>query len=345
MKALKQTVLSWVRALSGPPTPVAHQTLYKSERGALHPFSEREAFAALMLEKKSVDLVRAGDAYLWVYRNDNLYKRLKRDDKNINPHRLQPLDASLPKEPQFVALRHVLSVDHKAALFDVGCNYGREAIRIRRAADQENCKSPVFMFDPGVAGKMAQLNMSLNGLTDFEFYPIAISDIDGQVLVHLVEGESQDNKIINRSENARSIPVSAMTLESFANAKAPDASACFLKCDTQGAEFEVMRGFKAHPLYKSMAAVIEFFPNGLATRIKPALFVENLCRDFHVYDLGPHRRFFHTVTPGQFEPLFERIEQFNPPFTDLLLISKGLARGNELKSKLEQAFGQGSSPQ
>lgn len=314
-------------------------TAPRAALGEFCPLSERDVLAALMQERESVDLVLAEDAYLWVYRNDNLYKVLKPENKNRDRSKLKAIKPTVPNEPQFMALRHVLSVDKNAALFDIGCNYGREAIRIRRIADEAGATGPLHMFDPGVAGKLAHLNMSLNGLTGFEYYNFAISDIDGHMLVHLVSGQSQDNKIINRRDNAVSVPVRAMRLDSFAKDKSLSSSACFVKCDTQGAEFEVLCGFEKSTLYGRMAGVIEFFPNGLATRIRPSVFAEKLCKDFHVYDLGAHRDYFHPVDPDNLDPLFARIEKFNPPFTDLLLISKELPGAGALEQQLISEFG------
>ncbi|MEM9618100.1 MAG: FkbM family methyltransferase [Pseudomonadota bacterium] len=335
-KIIRRTKKALKAGLSGNAVKIVPRTAL----GDLRPVSERDVLVSLMQEKESVDLVRAEDAYLWIYRNDNFYKQLSNQDKNLNRQSLKSLKASVPNEPQFTALRHILSIEKGAAIFDIGCNYGREAVRIRRILDAEGAAGPLFMFDPGVAGKLAHLNMLLNGLTGFEYYNIAISDIDGHVLVHLVSGQSQDNKIINRRDDAISIPVRAMRLDSFVKDRIPSPSACFMKCDTQGAEFEVLRGFEKSALYHRMAGVIEFFPNGLATRIRPAVFAEKLCRDFSVYDLGPHRRFFYPVSPDNLESLFARIEKFNPPYTDLLLISKGLPGESALKRRLMKEFGE-----
>ena len=300
------------------------------------PFTEQTALNALMAERKSVDLVSVKDAVLWVYRNDNLYQGLPEEDKNLNLGKLKKISHARPEGPENTALRHILSIDPKAAIFDIGCNYGREAIRMTRTIEAFGASTPVYMFDPGVAGKLAQLNMPLNGYHNFKYYNSAIGDVDGHLLVHIVDGQSQDNKIINRSEKATSVPVKSMRLDSFIRSERISAKACFIKCDTQGAELEVLQGLQGNGLYQQSAAVIEFFPNGLATRIKPALFVTNLCDKFHVYDLGPHRKFFYKISPEDTGPLFDRIAKFNPPFTDLLLISKALPGAKDLLARLQQ---------
>ncbi len=304
--------------------------------GAFTPFTEQTALAALMAERKSIDLVCAEDAYLWLYRHDNLYKVLTDKNKNLQLSKLKKLPTGLPEGPEHTALRHILSVDQNAAVFDIGCNYGREAVRMMRTIKAASGMSPLHMFDPGVAGKLAQLNLPLNGFDNFKYYNYAVSDVDGHLLVHIVDGQSQDNKIINRGEEATSIPVKSIRLDSFIKSEHLDADACFIKCDTQGAELEVLRGLEGHKLYQNMAAVIEFFPNGLVTRVKPTLFVAKLCEKFHVFDLGAHRKFFHSVTPENTEPLFDRIKKFNPPFTDLLLISKTLPGAEDLMVKLKR---------
>ena len=302
----------------------------------LSPVSEQSALTALMQQRESVDLVRVEDAYLWVYRNDHLYSTVRDDDKNLERAKIAMPAWPVPVGPEHTALKHVIKVDRSAALFDIGCNYGREAIRILRTARQAGSKQSLYMFDPGVAGKLAGLNVQLNGLNGFEYFDVALSDIDGHILVHLVSGQSQDNKIINRSESAISIPVRALTLSSFIRAQAIKASACFLKCDTQGAELEVLKGFSKHPLYRKMAGIIEFFPNGLATRIKPAKFLLMLTDEFIVIDVGAHRRYFDVVDENNVEKILSRVKEVSPPYSDLLLISKTLPGAKTLFNQLKK---------
>ncbi len=300
----------------------------------ISPVSEQSALTALMQQGESVDLVRVEDAYLWVYRNDHLYTTVRDDDKNLNRAKIAMPAWPAPVGPEHTALKHIIKIQRSAALFDIGCNYGEEAIRILRTARQAGSKQSLYMFDPGVAGKLAGLNLQLNGLTGFEYYDAALSDIDGHMLVHLVSGQSQDNKIINRSDTAVSIPVRSLTLSSFVRDRAIKASVCFLKCDTQGAELEVLNGFSKHPLYRKMAGIIEFFPNGLATRIKPAKFLSMLNDDFIVIDVGAHRRSFDVIDDSSIEKVLSRIEKVNPPFSDLLIISKTLPGAKALFNQL-----------
>lgn len=310
-----------------------------SALGDVQAYTERDALDALMLERKSVDLVRAEDAYLWVYRRDNLYDRILKEDRNLHPGALQSLSPGLPHGPEYTALSHVMAMDSAAPLFDIGCNYGREGIRMARMARAAGHAHPIFMFDPGVAGKLAQLNMPLNGLDNFEYYNIAIGDQDGHLLVHMVDGQSQDNKIINKGEKSVSVPVASMRLDTFMKRRGLGGKACFVKCDTQGAEFEVFKGFRNNSLFRRMAAVIEFFPNGLATRIRPADFLKQLCDEFEVYDLGPHRKFFYKLNANDLGGVLERIQSFDPPFTDLLLLAPDLPQAAELNGRLQAEFG------
>ncbi len=301
----------------------------------IKPMSEQTALAALMQQGASIDLVRVEDAYLWVYRNDRLYTTIREDHKDLNRAKITVPTWPAPFGPEHTALKHVIKIDRAAALFDIGCNYGREAIRILRTARRAGSKQPLMMFDPGVAGKLAGLNLQLNELAGFEFYDAALSDVDGHILVHLVSGQSQDNKIINRLDKAISIPVRSLTLTSFLRDRAVKASACFLKCDTQGAELEVLKGFSKHPLYRKMAGIIEFFPNGLATRIKPTKFLVMLTNDFIVIDVGAHRHLFDVVDESTAEKIVSRISEVSPPYSDLLIISKTLPGAKELFNRLK----------
>ena len=305
----------------------------------LMPMSSSDVLLQLQAERRGVDLVWFADTLLYVYKEDWLHRHVPDSQRGIDPLRFKAPSPERPQGPEITALTHILRHDSSAVLIDVGCNYGVQAVRMLRTAQYLGFPAKIYLFDPGIAGKLSVINLELNGFSDFDYYNYAISDRDGYVSVYIVEGESQDNKIINKSPSALQLPVYSLKLSSFLRSIDHHGLA-FVKIDTQGAEYEVFRGLDDAFRRSRFAGVVEYFPNGLATRIAPRKFLASLCEEFVVYDLGPNRTYARRVTGDTVDETNQRVSLNVPPFTDLLVLSRGLPELRSLTGQIEEVFDQ-----
>lgn len=303
----------------------------------IQPLSEKEAMLQIHAEKRKIELVWYSDTLIWVLKDDWIYQHVRQEHRNINQKTFaRPVVRDIDG-PDIIALKHILSADENPLLLDIGCNYGLQAVRMLRVAKSIGRRPVLKLFDPGIAGKLSLLNLVLNGFDPCDYYHVAVSDIDGYLSVHIVEGQSQDNKIINPGKDPLSLPVRSVTLNNILDNN-PGHESAFIKIDTQGAEFEIFNGFKNSNFRDRFISVMEFFPNGLATRVKPKDFLKSLCNEFIIYDIGAARKYAYEVTGKTIDDVFERLNRINPPFTDLIVIAKGITRVDALRAQLEQFY-------
>jgi FkbM family methyltransferase len=140
--------------------------------------------------------------------------------------------------------------ESKSALFlDIGCHKGETLLRFLESGI--NC--PVAAFDP-VAESIESARRLLRGYKRITYYPLALSDKDGEAFFHLNANEQTSSLLANDSGNVESFPndtrgvavskVTTARLDSWAADKNLK-SFVVIKCDTQGAEGKVVRGGKS----------------------------------------------------------------------------------------------------
>jgi len=303
----------------------------------LEPISMNQALLQIQAERRDIELVWYRDMPLWIYKDDWLYNHIPVERRGIDRSPFQRPRPAHPVGPDMVMLEHVLEHDPAALVFDVGCNYGVQAVRMLRTAAKLNGRIRAQLFDPGLAGKLSVLNCRMNGFDNFDFYYAAVSDTDGYVSVFINEGQTMDNKIINPRPQSLRMPVRAVRLADLLR-DADRNRLFFLKVDTQGAEYEVLRGLDDPSWRSRCAAIIEFVPGGLRSRVSPREFLEGLCAEFLVLDVGAVHEYVIEVTGDRAEEVIQRVKKVKPPFTDLLLLGRDLPERDALVTKLKRMY-------
>jgi FkbM family methyltransferase len=137
--------------------------------------------------------------------------------------------------------------DSKSTLFlDIGCHKGETLLRFL----ESGIDCPVAAFDP-VLESLESARRLLKSYPNVSFYPLALSDEDGEATFHLNANEQTSSLLANDSGNVESFPQDTYGVTenkvttARLNAWAADnkvKSHVVIKCDTQGAEGKVVRG-------------------------------------------------------------------------------------------------------
>ena len=128
-------------------------------------------------------------------------------------------------------------------LIDIGGNVGYYSIGLTKL----HPRLRVWAFEPVPAtAAHFEKNCRLNACREIELHPVALSDHDGEVTLHVHPAYSVAASEANILESSETVPVvcSRMKLDTFM-AKVPGARIDFIKCDVEGGEFAVFRGAEA----------------------------------------------------------------------------------------------------
>ena len=300
-----------------------------------------------------IDLVEIDGFCLFVYMDDFFYRCVVRaEGKNRTPLAIKRAQQSTreiagsggsidefiagwksTEDADLLLLAQFVKSGRPFTLLDVGCLYGRTALRYGRFLRTFSCQAPVLCFDPGNAGALAPCNFVNNGYPEFQFQPYAIGDVDGFVLMHLEVGQNENNRIINRAHAryATSRVVPARRLDSIMKDRDGDI---FVKIDTQGAEFEVFAGLSECIGRRTVAGLMEFFPAGLATRVRPETFLARLLETFIIFDIGAGHGRLERVTPQNAPLLVSKLKGQSFPYTDLLFFPQNMEGAEDLARRL-----------
>jgi FkbM family methyltransferase len=124
-------------------------------------------------------------------------------------------------------------------VFDLGANNGIHSILFSKLVGS---KGKVFAFEP-LPDNITEIekNISLNGITNINIVPNAVSDQDGETTFYLGHVNKQGSLIGIGSQTGKEVKVKLTTLKKFIedNKVKPD----FLKIDIEGAESNALYGF------------------------------------------------------------------------------------------------------
>jgi len=167
------------------------------------------------------------------------------------------------QEDVLVALRHIIKLGD--TVFDVGGHHGLMAIISSFAAGPQG---RVITFEPNPhAREYLKQHISINGISNVEVQPVALTDKDGIMPFFVQSGDVTWNSSIikdfaSSDENAGSIMIKAMTLDGFTNNTGYIPKV--IKIDVEGAEFLVLRGALETIRKHRPAVIMEFNPASAA---------------------------------------------------------------------------------
>ena len=274
---------------------------------------ELAAVRAIAYEARRVDLVKFGDMSLFMYVNDLAYRVVSSDRKNYplakhlqmirsrnSSNRVTRRTESLfnlrttdDYEP-WTDVLHILfghywmhSLDF--VYIDVGCQFGAHALEAANFIRSCGKRNKTICFEPGIAGSLVEDNIALNGLENLvRFEALAVSNGTFPSILYAETGHSENNRIVNRilEEEDLSYIVRTISIDEYmSNLGFPEAVNLIVKIDTQGGEYEVLQGMQEVRKEKFTTFIMEFTPWALASRVDPARFLADICKEGYVLDL------------------------------------------------------------
>ena len=153
------------------------------------------------------------------------------------------------------------SLKDQYTVLDIGANIGYFSVL---AADLVGAKGKVFAFEPEPSNfSLLSHNVALNQLKNVECCEFALSNQDSTGFLYLNDENLGDHRIFpdKTLDDKKTIQIKSGT--DYLKDKADQID--FIKIDTQGAEFHVIKGLE-HYLQNSpthFLMLLEFWPNGL----------------------------------------------------------------------------------
>ncbi len=148
-------------------------------------------------------------------------------------------------------------------VIDAGANVGYFTLIAARCAGNNG---RVFAFEPEPSNyDLLVRNIELNQCTNVTAIPLALSDQEGQVSLHLDKVNLGCHSVSkeNVSSPGGLRQVEATTLDKFADQLGPDKRVDFIKMDVQGAEGLIIAGGEETLRHSNVKMVMEFWPEGL----------------------------------------------------------------------------------
>ncbi len=241
--------------------------------------------------------------------------------------------------PLTAALTQTMATHSSRLIYlDVGCNHGIGLIQAAKRLIRSGVEFSATGFDPGMSAALVSKNLLLNGLrARVSFLPRAVADRSGAAPVFGEPNHSENNRIVNPASSEVIGTVECLTLDEYVASLGFNDCPVLFKVDTQGAEYEVFRGFAGTIKNRTCAGITEFTPFALASRIAPVSFLNDLSENFLVFDLDASRARCVEIAPEKFAEFCDYVDRLEHPWTDLLLLPR---RDEALSAAIRQAIGQ-----
>jgi FkbM family methyltransferase len=149
-----------------------------------------------------------------------------------------------------------------ATVVDIGANVG---FLTRQFAAMVGKKGRVFAFEPDPA-TFAYLTYNTRNLSQVICSTAALSDRNGNMILHLHPTSAMSNSLVNAWDNAQQIDVTTCAFDTWAEANNV-GDIGLIKIDVEGAEPLVLRGMlKTLSSPEKPPVIVEFCPVNLASR-------------------------------------------------------------------------------
>lgn len=300
---------------------------------------------------RHVDLVDLGDLRMFMYTGD--FGHLQIDDsckgKVASPATRDlfspPLDIrqcyDSPTTPiPLLLMAHYWLHGLDFVFFDIGCHYGEFAMTAMRHIRACGRQNRLIAFDPGVAGNLVPFNLQLNGMQDMITYErCAVSEATYPAIIYTETDIGANNRFVNRpgeSEGASYVCPSVSIDDYVRGHGITEHLIC--KIDTQGAEYEVMRGLRQTLATRHVCCIMEFTPGALQSRVDPAAWLHGFSDSFLLFDLDqmepPTKRRVAAIDPADMRPFLDAVSQRPYQWSDVLLVPRTLPGAAGLASQL-----------
>jgi FkbM family methyltransferase len=222
--------------------------------------------------------VRIADMSIEMLRSDFQFEKFA--SGNVSPPSLWPIDLILAHH-----WRHGLN----PPVLDVGAKYGVAAMLLAKFMAANGRGGPIFCFEPGASWNALVNNLKRNGF-EHAVRPIrfAVSDSVGVATIYSDPAHPEDNHIIRRHVPQEIVarPCETVSLDAFAASHSLEPP-LVAKVDTQGAEWEVIRGMRDLIATGPVTLLSEFTPWTFEGRAAPEDFLALLAQTHIVIGLTP----------------------------------------------------------
>jgi FkbM family methyltransferase len=313
--------------------------------------TDADIVSAGPIRNNRIDLVKQEDLLYYIYTEDLAYQWVPETGRNyqLSQKDFKPTDQNYfsaeklnPHTLFEMILSHYWMHNLDFTVIDVGCQYGRVALKIANFIRITGHDNHVICFEPGLAGTLLKHNISLNGLqqiaTQVEY---AVCNHNLPVLMYGEIGHSENNRIVNRrlEKEGYCYVVPSTTIDDYVQ-KNQLKGHLIIKIDTQGAEIEVLEGMVEVLENRNVTYVLEFTPWAISRLKDPSEFLTELMENTYVVDI------INTVT-GNSDTQYTLIQKMgiksfindvanNRPFgyTDILVVPKKLPGAEHLLKQI-----------
>ncbi|MFP4445128.1 MAG: FkbM family methyltransferase [Desulfosudaceae bacterium] len=144
---------------------------------------------------------------------------------------------------------------------DIGANIGYYTVLGAKAVGEQG---RVIAYEPDRANfVLLEKNLRLNGITNATAFAAAVSDYNGRAALYLSPDNRGDHRLYASGDARRRLM--AEVVDGGEHLRTLTGRVDFIKIDTQGSEFYVLKGLQAliRANRKHLVMVVEFWPFGL----------------------------------------------------------------------------------
>ena len=326
---------------------------------------EIQRLYALIQEARTVDLCDFGELKFFLFKNDFFYDTVpeesrhyeltKRDIRRVASREFTPIDVEQLYSGNDALGRIMAHFWLNRLMFtymDIGCPYGITAITAARIIEASGHENQTICFEPGMGGGLVSQNIKLNGFEKrIRYENTAVSDHCLPVILSTSLHHAEGNHIVNREveKEDRSFVVENTTLDTYL-AKNQIAPNIILKVDTEGAEYEILKGMQKALRERCIVSIWEFQPGFLSSRIRPEYFLAFISKDSYLLDIGQehvNRTEATLIDADRFSEFVDRIFSREDAWTDILVVPRKLPNVGNLLEKFgieENAFASKEEP-
>lgn len=265
--------------------------------------------------------------YSLFYANDLYFSSLK-DDINV-----------LKKIINFYR-----SNDLNFTFIDIGAQYGFVGLSIAEYFKKQGIDQNTILFEPGISQIPLEYNIVTNGLKKkVRLEKKAVSEDSGTAKIYIKNGNSEDNHISARIDDEYNYYYlcDKISLDHYFKQNNILENP-ILKIDTQGEDYNVIKGMKSVIRDKICSLLIEFTPF-LYGDLESKNFLKFLSEDFYLFDMSieyPENIELLNkwkgieLTSDLFDDFITDVNKYKYSYTDILAISKKLNNFEFLKKDL-----------
>ena len=304
--------------------------------------SEIEYLHSLLQNRRKVDLCDFGELKFFFYTDDYSYQTVpesrrhcqltRQDISRVRNRSYAPItidDLYSGKNLVGKLMAHFWNNNLDFTYVDIGCPYGFTAISAAHIIEASGRDNRVVCFDPGIGSGLVAQNIALNGFQErVTFEHSAVSNHCLPLILSSSLSHAEGNHVVNRNVDLEdmSFIVENTSLDTYLGKRGITEN-LILKVDTEGAEYEILKGMQETLSNRHVASIWEFQPSFLSTRIDPSLFLEYVSKDAYLFDIGQdhiEETSVKQIRRVDIDSFVQEVLSKSNPWTDILVLPREL---------------------